>query len=74
MPVAGCSGWDGFGCLFFGDCESGSGALLGAQDTSGGSWVGVCSSRTGFEGYLEVSVVWLAWVSDPGCGVARHHD
>jgi hypothetical protein len=50
MPVAGCSGWDGFGCLFFGDCESGSGALLGAQDTSDGSWAGVCLSHAGFGG------------------------
>ena len=35
-------------CLFFGDCESGSGALLGAQDASGGFWVGVCLLHAGF--------------------------
>ena len=42
MSVWGCPGWDGLVYLFFGDCESGSGALLGAQDISGGSWAGVC--------------------------------
>ena len=40
MSVWGCPGWDGFGYLFFGDCESGSGAFLGAQGNSGVSWVG----------------------------------
>ena len=47
--------------LFFVDCESGSGASLGAQDISGGLLCGGCCG---------VSVLVLARVSDPGCAVA----
>jgi len=58
MPVGGCPCWDGFVRLFFGDCESGSGALLGAQDISDGS-LGRCVFVTRWVrgADLEVSVV-----------------
>ena len=56
--------------LFFGYCESGSGAFLDAQDNSGGFLWGLVRGDVcwWFMGVLPWGVRgWLAWVSDPGC-------
>ena len=64
LPLGGAWAWACRVFLVFGNCESGSGVLLGTQDGLGSAevaWSQGCGAPVG----VGWSVTALAWVSDP---------